>query len=77
MSVQITLDSTASQTLQVVSERTGKSQEELIREALNLLAVQYASQARTAKMRQANGIWRDRTDLPDWEALRRELDRLE
>lgn len=30
---------------------------------------------RLAKLRQACGIWRDRDDLPDFEALRREWDR--
>ena len=32
-------------------------------------------QDRLAKLRQACGIWRDRDDLPDFEALRREWDR--
>ena len=75
MTVQITLDQAESETLQAVSQRTGKPQEVLIREARGLLAASYANQDRADRLRKARGIWRDRTDLPDWEALRGELDR--
>jgi hypothetical protein len=72
----ITLDPTENELLLDVARRTGKPHEELLREALSLLAARYDAQDRLTKLRQARGIWRDRTDLPELGALRGEFDRM-
>ena len=61
--------------LRSLSRRTGRSQSELIREAIDALLAARNDGDRTALLKQARGIWQDRRDLPDFAALRRELDR--
>ena len=61
--------------LQVIAEQTGKSEEELVREAVEQLIDQFDHAHRLALLRQARGMWQDRTDLPDFDAIRREFDR--
>ena len=46
--------------LAAIAKTAGKKQSELIREAV---------------LREAAGIWKDRTDLPDFKATRAEWDR--
>jgi hypothetical protein len=57
------------QGLQALAQRSGRSQSALIREAID------ASFQQQPQGRQARGLWKERTDLPDWSALRGELDR--
>jgi hypothetical protein len=57
--------------LRAIAQHTGKTEQELIREAVDPLIRHY----RRALLRQARGMWRDRTDLPDFAAIRREFDR--
>ncbi len=60
----------------MLAEQTGKSEDEIIREALHQF-LHHSSQAhRLILMRQARGMWKDRTDLPDFGAVRNEMDRL-
>jgi Arc/MetJ-type ribon-helix-helix transcriptional regulator len=61
--------------LQVLSEASGKSQSELIREAIDRLLLQNGASRRNAIMDLAAGMWKDRKDLPDFRALRTEWDR--
>ncbi len=57
------------------AKNAGKKQSELIREAVDRL-IDYAGRGRReAVLRQAAGIWKDRTDLPDFKATRAEWDR--
>jgi predicted DNA-binding protein len=62
--------------LQEISRRTGKTEGELIREAVGQLISGFQVEDRLALMRKAKGIWRDRSDLPAFEDLRREWDRV-
>ena len=71
----ITLDETESERLRVLSQRTGRAEEELLREALDLLTAQIAHRNRRALLSQAKGIWKDRDDLPTLDELRSEMDR--
>lgn len=57
------------------AEETGRSQSELIREAINLIAPEHERERRTAILRDTAGLWENRDDLPDWDELRREGDR--
>ena len=61
--------------LAAIAKAEGKKQSELIREAVDRLINQSGSSRREAVLREAAGIWKDRTDLPDFKATRAEWDR--
>ena len=61
--------------LAAIAEASGKKQSELIREAVDHLIDQAGSGRRDVVLREAAGIWKDRTDLPDFKALRADWDR--
>jgi len=58
--------------LNAIAKAAGKNQSELIREAIDNLIGKIAGGHRASVLRQAAGIWKDRTDLPDFNALREE-----
>jgi predicted DNA-binding protein len=61
--------------LAAISKAAGKKQSELIREAVDRLINQSSHSRREAVLREAAGIWKDRTDLPDFNSMRAEWDR--
>lgn len=61
--------------LEILSKTLGKNQSELIREALDRLIDQTGRSRRESILQEAAGIWKDRTDLPDFNAMRSEWDR--
>lgn len=61
--------------LQEIARRTGKTEADLIREAVSQLIGDFQLEGRQLLMRKAKGIWKDRTDLPALEDMRREWDR--
>jgi hypothetical protein len=61
--------------LREIAERTGKSQAELVREAVERLISEFHREDDRSLMRRARGIWKDRHDLPAPEDLRQEWDR--
>jgi predicted DNA-binding protein len=58
-----------------IAKIAGKKQSELIREAVDHLIDQMSDSRREAVLRKAAGIWKNRTDLPDFKAMRAEWDR--
>ena len=72
---QIYLSEAERQGLQALAVSSGRSQSALIREAIDAYLHQQQPQGRLARLRQGRGLWSARTDLPDWSALRSELDR--
>lgn len=56
------------------AEETNRSQSDLIREAIDHILAERERERRSATLRATAGLWRERTDLPDWRALRREGD---
>ncbi len=60
-----------------IARRLGKTQSEVIRTAVDRLIDRECSASRLDLIRSARGMWRDRRDLPDADALRNEWDRLE
>ena len=58
-----------------IASQSGKRQSEIIREAVDRFIEQKSRGRREAILREAAGLWRDRTDLPDLDALRRGWDR--
>jgi hypothetical protein len=59
-----------------LADRTGKSQSELIREAIDRYFTSGRRADRLTLLQEARGLWKDREDLPDFSALRSELDRV-
>ncbi len=61
--------------LAVMAKASGRKQSELIREAIDRLIAQLSNRQREAVLQATAGIWRDRTDLPDFKATRTQWDR--
>lgn len=61
--------------LAAIAKAQGKKQSELIREAVDSLIDQAGSSRRESVLRETAGIWKDRTDLPDFDETRAEWDR--
>jgi hypothetical protein len=60
-----------------LARETGKSQEDLLRDAVNsfLEEAGFDTIDWRAALRAGEGLWEHRTDLPDFDQLRAELDR--
>ena len=61
--------------LKAIAKTAGKKQSELIREAIDRLLDEVSCGRRETVLREAAGIWKDRTDLPDFSATRAGWDR--
>jgi len=72
---QIYLTENQRDELATIAKTVGKKQSELIREAIDLLIDQAGSSRRELVLREVAGIWKDRTDIPDFKAIRAEWDR--
>jgi Arc/MetJ-type ribon-helix-helix transcriptional regulator len=72
---QIYLTERQRKELAAIGRTAGKKQSELIREAVDRLIDQSGHQRREKVLRDVAGIWKDRRDLPDFEATRAEWDR--
>ena len=74
---QIYLTEEERRALRALAARLDRSQSALIREAIDRYVDRYQEGNRVDLLRQARGLWADREDLPDFEAVRRELDRIQ
>lgn len=72
---QIYLTERQKDELAAIAKTVGKKQSELIREAVDLLIEQSGRSRREAVLQAAAGVWKDRRDLPDFDATRAEWDR--
>ena len=61
--------------LAAIAKTAGRKRSELIREAIDRLIKEQCRDKRKAVLRQAAGIWKNRTDLPDFRATRAAWDR--
>jgi hypothetical protein len=61
--------------LTILAKSTGKKQAELIREAVDRFIDSTSIQQRDVVLGQAAGMWKDRNDLPDFDATRSSWDR--
>jgi hypothetical protein len=58
-----------------MAQRMGKTPDELAHDVVRELITQFRGEDRLSLLRQARGMWKDRTDLPALADLRREWDR--
>ena len=72
---QVYLTKVERKELAALADATGKKQSELIRQAVDNLLEQSADSRRQAIIDAAAGMWKDRDDLPDFRALRKEWNR--
>ncbi|KPK34778.1 MAG: CopG family transcriptional regulator [Phycisphaerae bacterium SG8_4] len=72
---QIYLTESQREELAAIARAEGKKQSELIREAIDRLIDQAGANRRRVILRETAGIWKDRTDLPDFRTIRTEWGR--
>jgi metal-responsive CopG/Arc/MetJ family transcriptional regulator len=72
---QIYLTENQRNELATIAKADGKKQSELIRDAIDRLIDQEGRGHREFVLHKAAGIWKDRTDLPDFNSIRSEWDR--
>ena len=56
--------------LAAIARHRSKRQSEVIREAVDRFIEQWNRHGRERALREAAGIWSDRSDVPDYEAIR-------
>ena len=61
--------------LAAIAKHRRKRQSEVIREAVDRFIEQWSRPGRERILRETAGIWRDRSDIPDYEAIRASWDR--
>lgn len=76
MATELNLTDQERSVLQEIARRTGKTEGDLIREAVGRLINGFQIESRQIQMRKAKGIWKNRNDVPAFDDLRREWDRL-
>ena len=67
---QIYLTEQQRKQLAAIAKTSGNKQSELIREAVDRLIDQESQIRRKTVLQKAAGLWKDRTDLPDFAATR-------
>ncbi len=75
METTIVLTPDESRSLQALAAETGKTTDQLVHEAVKRLIGKPSTAEMLARVPGANGMWRDRDDLPDLRELRAEFDR--
>ena len=72
---QIELSQEEAETLSRAANRAGKTEQDLLKQVLQRILAEEPPADRRERLRKARGIWKDRTDLPPLEELRKESDR--
>jgi len=72
---QIYLTENERDSLKKISRETGRSQSDLIREAVDIFIKKISKKNNNEKRQEAFGIWKEKSDFPDLKELRNEIDR--
>lgn len=72
---QIYLTFEEDEALKAISRQTGKSKSRLVREALDEMVYRFVGEDQQQAFEEAEGLWKDRNDLPDYKQIRQEMDR--
>ena len=75
LTTQVTLTDQQTQALRSIAQRTGKSEKDVIVEAVDQFFAQHTPRERRIALQQAKGMWQNRTDLPLLRTLREESNR--
>jgi len=75
MATEINLTEQERSALREISQRTGRTENELVPEAVERFIGQTQTADRRILMHKARGIWKDRQDLPAFRVLRSGWDR--
>ena len=75
LTTQVTLTDQQTRALRSIAQLTGKTEKEVIVEAVEQFIAQHTTLDRHAALLQAKGMWQNRTDLPDLRTLREESNR--
>ena len=73
---QIYLSSAQHEALKAMAAKTGRTQIELIRDAIDRFVSERKVPERMSVIKRSAGLWKEREDLPDFAAVRREADRV-
>jgi predicted transcriptional regulator len=73
---QIYLNPEQQKALKAMAARTGRTQSELIRDAIDRFVGQRKATERATVIKRSAGLWKGREDLPDLAAIRREANRV-
>ncbi len=73
---QIYLTEKERASLKLISQETGRTQSDLIREAVDTLIEKRCRKNSKQKRQEAFGIWKDRDDLSEMQKIRDEFDRI-
>ena len=73
---QIYLTEDERNSLKLISKETGRTQSDLIREAIDSLINNVNKKNNSKKRQEAFGLWKDRNDFPNIKELRNEFDRI-
>jgi len=72
---QVYLTENEKNSLKFISEETGRTQSDLIREAIDSLIETMGKKNIHTTRKTAFGLWKDKSDYPNIEELRKEFDR--
>jgi len=72
---QVYLTENEKNSLKFIAKETGRTQSDLIREAIDSLIDSMGNKNANAARKKAFGLWRDDSDRPNIEELRNEFDR--
>ena len=72
---QIYLTDKEKQAVRSIAGRLGTTQSAVIRAAVDRFIERDSTGTKLDLLRSGRGLWRDRQDLPDFDVVRRELDR--
>ncbi len=77
MTFTMTIDLTENEfrTIRTIASQTGQEQSELIKQAITQWIANHKPNDRLSRLRGARGLWKNRTDLPDAQTLRKDWDR--